>query len=62
MQTITGANDFGLIAEEVHAILPELVTYNTSSQPDSVRYKYLAVLLLAELKKLAARVTVLEAG
>ena len=62
MQTVTGANDFGLIAEEVHAILPELVTYNVSEQPDGVRYKYLSVLLLAELKKLAARVTVLEGG
>jgi len=62
MQTITGKQGFGLIAEEVHAILPNLVTLNDSAQPESVKYKYLSVLLLAELKKLAARVTVLEGG
>jgi hypothetical protein len=51
-----GTRDFGLIAEEVSDILPELVVYNEDSTPESVQYTSLSVLLLAELKTLREEV------
>ena len=44
--------DFGLIAEEVYNIIPELVNLNRDEAPESVKYDQLAVLLLQELKKI----------
>ena len=49
----------GLIAEEVHEVMPSLVVYE-NGQPENVRYHELPILLLNELKKLAARVQELE--
>jgi hypothetical protein len=43
--------DFGLIAEEVASILPELVLYDSEGRPTAVRYEQLSVLLLNEMKK-----------
>jgi hypothetical protein len=43
--------DFGLIAEEVEPILPELVLYDGEGRPTAVRYEQLSVLLLNEMKK-----------
>jgi hypothetical protein len=43
--------DFGLIAEEVEPILPELVLYDAEGRPTAVRYEQLSVLLLNEMKK-----------
>jgi hypothetical protein len=60
METKIGLTTFGLIAEEVHEVLPELVIYNKDNEPDSVRYKTIAVLLIEEMKKLRARIEVLE--
>lgn len=56
--------DFGLISEEVNLVLPELIEYQDLSRtvPLKVRYDKLSVLLLAEVKKLKARIEVLEAG
>ena len=56
--------DFGLIAEEVHSVLPELIEYEDLSRtiPQTVKYDKLSVLLLAEVKKLKTRIEVLEAG
>ena len=51
-----GKSDFGLIAEEVSDILPELVVYNEDLTPESVQYTSLSVLLLAELKTLREEV------
>jgi hypothetical protein len=51
---------FGLVAEEVDAVLPILVSHDSQMRPDSVLYSYLPVLLLVELKKLRARVEELE--
>ena len=51
---------FGLIAEEVYEILPDLVVVNNENQPDSVQYQNISVLLLEEMKKLKARIEVLE--
>ena len=62
--TYVGENDFGYIAEEVHDILPALVGYEDSedgdSLPSNVRYDHIAILLVEELKKLRARIEVLE--
>ena len=60
MITEIGATTFGLIAEEVHEVLPELVIYNEDNEPDAVRYKTISVLLIEEMKKLRARIEVLE--
>lgn len=43
---------FGLIAEEVHKIFPELVLYDKERKPYSVMYHEMPVLLLAEIQKL----------
>ncbi|HTY60387.1 MAG TPA: tail fiber domain-containing protein [Bacteroidota bacterium] len=49
----TGAkNEFGLIAEEVEKVLPELVIYNREHEPESVQYQKLIPLLLGELQQL----------
>lgn len=51
---------YGLIAEEVHEVMPDLVIYDTEGNPDSVAYHNLQVLLLNEIKKLVTRVNELE--
>ena len=45
---------FGLIAEEVEEVFPELVVYDSEGRPKSVKYHLLSSLLLNELQKLAA--------
>jgi hypothetical protein len=42
---------YGLIAEEVAEVLPELVVTNKEGQPETVAYQTLPVLLLNELRK-----------
>ena len=42
---------YGLIAEEVAAVYPELVAYDSEGQPYTVRYQYLATMLLNEVQK-----------
>jgi hypothetical protein len=42
---------YGLIAEEVAEVLPELVVLNKDGQPESVAYHLLPSLLLNELQK-----------
>ena len=56
----SGERNFGLIAEEVYKEVPELVVLK-EEEPDSIVYANLSVLLLAEVKKLRARVEQLEA-
>ena len=53
------AQQYGLIAEEVEKIMPELVVYR-EGKPFSVHYHLLAPLLLAELKTLRKRIETLE--
>ncbi|MBW2964946.1 tail fiber domain-containing protein, partial [Candidatus Woesearchaeota archaeon] len=43
--------DFGLIAEEVADVLPEMVLYDDEGRPSNVKYDRLAILLLVELNK-----------
>ena len=42
---------YGLIAEEVAKVYPELVAYDNEGQPYTVRYQYLASMLLNEVQK-----------
>ncbi len=42
---------YGLIAEEVAQVYPELAAYDKDGQPYTVRYQYLAPMLLNELQK-----------
>ncbi len=43
---------YGLIAEEVEQVLPELVAYDEHGDPATVKYHVLPSLLLAELQRL----------
>jgi hypothetical protein len=47
---------YGLIAEEVAEVLPELVVTNKEGQPETVAYQTLPMLLLNELQKEHAKV------
>jgi hypothetical protein len=58
---------YGLIAEEVHEILPGLVNYNDEGKPDGVRYHDMPAMLLNEIQnqqriinKLVSRIERLE--
>jgi hypothetical protein len=42
---------YGLIAEEVAKVYPELVAYDKAGEPYSVRYQYLSTMLLNEVQK-----------
>lgn len=57
-----GVTALGLIAEEVEKIYPEMCIYNDEEKTDllTVDYNRLPILLLAELQKLKARISVLE--
>jgi hypothetical protein len=51
---------FGLIAEEVAEVFPELVVHDADGRPDAVHYETLNVLLLNELQKQQQRIEALE--
>jgi hypothetical protein len=42
---------YGLIAEEVAEVYPDLVAYETDGKPYTVKYQYLATMLLNEMQK-----------
>ena len=42
---------YGLIAEEVAKVYPELVAYDKDGKPYTVRYQYIATMLLNEVQK-----------
>jgi trimeric autotransporter adhesin len=44
--------EYGLIAEEVNEVLPDLVVNNDDNQPETVRYQFLPILMLKELQKI----------
>lgn len=52
---------YGLIAEEVHDVMPYLCYYDKEGAPLGVKYDQLPVMLLAELQKALKRIAVLEA-
>jgi hypothetical protein len=43
--------EYGLIAEEVAEVFPELVVFDGDGQPETVKYRLLSTLLLNELQK-----------
>jgi hypothetical protein len=47
----SGLRQYGLIAEEVAEVYPDLVVYDKDGQPETVRYHFLTPLLLNELRK-----------
>lgn len=57
----TDERQYGLIAEEVHQVMPQLVNYDRDGNPFSVKYEVLPAILLNEIQKLQARIAVLEA-
>lgn len=52
---------YGLIAEEVAKVYPEMVVYDKEGQPYSVKYQLLAPMLLSELQKQHTVVTAQQA-
>ena len=46
---------YGLVAEEVARVYPEMVSYGKDGKPWTVRYQLLAPMLLNELQKQAAQ-------
>ena len=54
-----GGHDFGPIADDVEAILPEIV-WKENGNPESIRESKMVWLILEEMKKLQSRITVLE--
>src|SRR5262249_21213626 len=50
----SGITQYGLVAEEVEKIYPELVTYDVDGRVDSVRYSMLTSMLLNETQKQSA--------
>lgn len=56
----TKTKQYGLIAEEVYKVFPELVVKDKRGKPNSVRYHELAILLLDELQRMDERLKKLE--
>jgi trimeric autotransporter adhesin len=54
------ATHYGLIAEEVDKVMPELVVRDDQNQPESVQYLELIPLLLQERREQQARIATLE--
>lgn len=51
---------YGIIAEELHELVPTLVTYDDTGMPFTIKYHELPVLLLHEMKKMLIRIEELE--
>jgi hypothetical protein len=51
---------YGLIAEEVEKVFPELVVHGSDGLPESVKYHEMPALLLAEIKKLRNEINELK--
>lgn len=48
---LTREKKYGLIAEEVEGVMPDLVAYNKAGDPESVKYQDIPILLLNEIQK-----------
>ena len=53
--------EYGLLAEDVAAVFPELAVHDGEGRPWGVRYHLLVPLLLADVQRLQAELTALEA-
>ena len=56
-----GVAQYGLVAEEVEKVYPELVTYGADGKLEAVRYSMLTSMLLNEVQKQARQIAQLEA-
>ena len=56
----SGNNDYGLIAEEVHSILPDIVPLDKDGLPFSVRYQSIIPFLIKKIQEMDERIKVLE--
>jgi hypothetical protein len=54
-KTEPGATHYGLVAEEVDKVMPELVVRDEDNRPESVQYQELVPLLLQQVTSLKAR-------
>jgi hypothetical protein len=59
-EELEDVTQWGFIAEEAEKVLPELVYYGSKGEVDGFNYKGLITPLIAEVKKLRARVEELE--
>ena len=53
---------YGLIAEEVEKIMPELIVYDQEGKPLTIRYQFLEPMILNEMKKLRERINRLNSN
>jgi len=51
---------YGLIAEQVAEVMPELATFNEFGEPEAVQYERLAVALLPIIRDMVHRIEILE--
>jgi trimeric autotransporter adhesin len=51
-KNIPDFQEFGLIAEEVNEIIPDIVIKNDENQPETIRYQFLPILMLKEMQAL----------
>jgi hypothetical protein len=51
----SGLEQYGLVAEEVAKVYPDLVVYDDNGQPETVRYHFVNALLLNEVQRQARR-------
>lgn len=54
--------EYGLIAEEVESVFPEMVVYNDEGEPETLQYHKLYALMLAEIQRLNKRIDDLTVG
>jgi len=52
----SGLEQYGLVAEEVAKVYPDLVVYDDKDQPQSVRYHFVNAMLLNEVQKQARQI------
>jgi hypothetical protein len=57
---VTNAQHYGLIAEEVAQVFPDLVVNDLANKPFSIRYQILPVLLLNQIQKQQASIQALS--
>lgn len=53
-------NQYGLVAENVKEIFPDMVNYNKDGQPENVKYHFLPILLLASHQRMQKEVQELK--
>jgi hypothetical protein len=60
-QEQAGETHYGLIAEEVEKIMPELVIYDREGRPDAVKYQEMTALLINAIQSLKADIDSMKA-